>query len=105
MPTQSEIEEIRQSQLVAITGVMSRYPSARQIVPVIHEEPGSVLVSPFGPVTRPETTKVLTAPHPVTQQPIKGEGNPEAGAGIGYSVLALLAGLIALWAYFRKILE
>ena len=105
MPTQREIEEIKQSHIAAITAVMSRYPSRLEVAPVMQEAPGSVLISPFGRIDTAETANLAPARNPATQQLSKPDEHSGADAGIGSSLGALIAGLVVLIIYFRKILE
>lgn len=107
MPDQHKIDEIKTAHLTAIQEVMARYPSQLENRTVRLDSSGSVLVSPFGPAAQAESTRPSNTQNGMTQQlPLTAREDAEtADSGLGLSILALLGGLYAVFAYIRKMFE
>lgn len=105
MPDQGKIEEIRMAHLASIQEVMARYPSHLDHPPVLLDNMGSVLISPFGPVARADSVRLPDSQ--ITQQlpPVARPDAETAEAGLGLSLLALAGGVCVIFAYIRKMLE
>lgn len=107
MPDQRQIDAVKMAHLAAIREVMARYPSQSENRTVRLDDKGSVLVSPFGPAVKAESTPIPGSHDGIAQQlpPPVTPDSETAESGLVLSILALAGGLYAVFAYIRKMLE